>query len=99
MVLDVVALHTTTTASYRRRQPEKTALYQVLQRSWLTFVERCEQTGRTLPKFIHDEVEAFTRCGILAYGGPHPGPWQAQGPMRNDFPALRSPVAQTEDRG
>ena len=40
--------------TYIRRQPEKTALYQVLQQHLLTFEQQWtdEANGRTLPKFV-----------------------------------------------
>jgi hypothetical protein len=43
---------------YTRRQPEKTALYQVMQRHLLTFEQQWtdEASGRTLPKFVTDEL-------------------------------------------
>jgi hypothetical protein len=39
---------------YLRRQPEKTALYQVLWRHLLTFEQQWtdQASGRTLPKFV-----------------------------------------------
>ena len=42
---------------YARHQPEKTALYQVMQRHLLTFEQEWtdESSGRTLPKFVTDE--------------------------------------------
>jgi hypothetical protein len=52
---------------YARRQPEKTAPYQVLQRHLLTFEQQWtdETNGRTLPKFVTDELHAYLSCGIL----------------------------------
>jgi hypothetical protein len=59
--------------TYIRRQPEKTALYQVLQRHLLTFEQQWtdEANGRTLPKFVLDELRGFMSCGILARGFAH----------------------------
>ncbi|MEO6096273.1 MAG: transposase [Fibrobacteria bacterium] len=55
---------------YSRRQPEKTPLYQVFQRHLPAF-ERMwtdSESGGCLPKFVTGELQAFLRCGILAYG-------------------------------
>ena len=58
---------------YSRRQPEKTALYQVVQQHLLTFEQLWtdEASGRTLPKFVLDELHGFMACGILARGFAH----------------------------
>jgi hypothetical protein len=59
--------------TYIRRQPEKTPLYQVLQQNLLTFEQQWtdEASGRTLPKFVLDELHGFMPCGILAKGFAH----------------------------
>jgi hypothetical protein len=59
--------------TYFRRQPEKTALYQMLQRHLLTFEQQWtdEANGRTLRKFVLDELRGFMSCGILARGSAH----------------------------
>jgi hypothetical protein len=58
---------------YSRRQPENTALYQVLQQHLLTFEQQWTDTanGRTLPKFVTDELHGFMACGILGRGFAH----------------------------
>ena len=58
---------------YSRRQPEKTALYQVLQQHLLTFEQQWTDhaSGRTLPKFVTDELHGFMSCGILGRGFAH----------------------------
>ena len=56
------------TIEYNRRRPEKTVLYQVVQRHYPTLVRICEQEGRPLPDFVVQEFEKFLRCGILAHG-------------------------------
>ena len=53
---------------YRRRHPEKTALYQVVQEHYRTFLEVCEEGERPLPAFVRREFEGFLGCGILAQG-------------------------------
>jgi hypothetical protein len=56
--------------AYFRRQPEKTALFRVMQEHLLTFeqVWTDEASGRTLPKFVLDELHGFMDCGILGRG-------------------------------
>lgn len=58
---------------YTRRQPEKTALYRVMQEHLLTFEQQWtdEASGRTLPKFVTDELHGFMSCGILGRGFAH----------------------------
>jgi hypothetical protein len=50
--------------TYIRRQPEKTAVYQVLQRHLLTFEQQWtdEANGRTLPRFVLDELHGSMSC-------------------------------------
>ncbi len=56
-------------ASYERRRPEETTLYQVVQEHVETFFAQVEfETGAGLPQFVKDEFEAFLECGILAHG-------------------------------
>ena len=59
--------------TYARRQPEKTALFQVFQQHLLTFEQQWtdQADGRTLPSFVTDELHAFLDCGILAKGFAH----------------------------
>ena len=58
---------------YTRRQPEKTALYQVMQRHLLTFEQQWtdEASGRTLPTFVTEELHGYMSCGILGRGFAH----------------------------
>jgi hypothetical protein len=59
--------------TYARREPEKTALYQVMQRHPLTFEQQwtAEASGRTLPKFVTDELHGYMACAILGRGFAH----------------------------
>ena len=59
--------------AYTRRQPEETALYKVMQEHLLTFEQQWtdEGSGRTLPKFVTDELHGFMDCGILGRGFAH----------------------------
>jgi hypothetical protein len=58
---------------YSRRQPEKTALYKVMQEHLLTFEQEWtdKSDGRTLPTFVTEELHKFLDCGILARGFAH----------------------------
>jgi hypothetical protein len=53
--------------------PDKTALYQVLQQHLLTFEQQWTDaaSGRTLPKFVTEELHKYLDCGILARGFAH----------------------------
>jgi len=56
-------------ARYRRREPEKTLLHEVVRAELETFLadarERSDQ-GRGLPAFVERELRAYLDCGILA---------------------------------
>jgi hypothetical protein len=56
--------------TYARREPEKTALFQVIQQHLLTFEQQWtdQADGRTLPSFVTEELHDFLGCGILARG-------------------------------
>lgn len=53
---------------YRRREAEKTPLYQVVHKHLPAFLQRGETSGHRLPGFVRNELEAFLRCGILSHG-------------------------------
>lgn len=54
--------------SYKRRRPEKTLLYKIVQENWLTFKDKAESEGENLPKYVTEEFEKYLKCGILAHG-------------------------------
>ena len=58
---------------YTRRQPEKTALYRVMQEHLLTFEQEWTDaaSGRTLPAFVTEELHKYLECGILGRGFAH----------------------------
>jgi hypothetical protein len=60
--------HRPSAGEYERRRPERTVLYRVVAEHWVRFVEHTEEQGRPLPRFVHREVEAYLRCGILEHG-------------------------------
>ena len=51
--------------TYKRHEPEKTLLYQIMAANLKTWLS--EYSGE-LPSFIHHELNAFLRCGILDHG-------------------------------
>ena len=58
---------------YSRRQPDTTALYQVQQQHLVTFEQQWtdQANGRTLPRFVTEELHEYLDCGILARGFAH----------------------------
>jgi Putative transposase/Transposase zinc-binding domain len=55
-------------AVYRRRTPERTALYRCVQEHLETFRGRAEDSGAGLPAVVERELAGFLECGILAFG-------------------------------
>ncbi len=56
---------------YRRREPEKTLLHQVVSERLETFLEAARDRSahsRELPAFVEHELRAYLDCGILAHG-------------------------------
>jgi hypothetical protein len=56
---------------YRRREPESTALYQVVQNNLETFLARARERsehGFGYPKFVTRTFYSFLDCGVLARG-------------------------------
>ena len=43
-------------------------LYRVVQAAWATVKARLDAVGRPMPRFCVREVDAFLRCGMLAFG-------------------------------
>ncbi len=60
---------TASCATYERRRPEETVLYQLVAEHAETFFAQVEaETGTALPDFVKAEFEAFLECGILPHG-------------------------------
>jgi len=55
-------------SNYRRREPEKSLLYETVRGDLKTFLAEIEQDGSGLPRFVVAEFERYLRCGILANG-------------------------------
>ena len=54
---------------YERRRPELGALHRVVRDNLRTLDEAIEDGfAAPLPAFVHDELEAFVRCRVLAHG-------------------------------
>ena len=62
------ACHKAPKAEYERHKPQKSLLYQIIQRHWPSFVAHCEAHDHPVPNFIKKEFEAYFRCGVLDYG-------------------------------
>jgi hypothetical protein len=56
--------------AYRRREPEKTLLHQVVSRHLESFLARATELadGRGLPRFVERELRAYLKCGLLEHG-------------------------------
>jgi hypothetical protein len=58
-------------AGYRRREPERTVLYELVAQhaqTMLAEVRAADPEGRGLPRHVERELDAYLRCGILAHG-------------------------------
>jgi len=58
-------------ASYQRREPEKTALYQIINRNLEACLELARERsdhGYGYPRFVERELEKFLDCGLLRRG-------------------------------
>ena len=53
---------------YESHQPEKTLLYQIIAQHYPAFLARLTAEGRTLPRFVRGEFEAYLKCGLLEHG-------------------------------
>ena len=59
----------TQTATYQRRRPETSALYQLIQKHLQSFTDHlAEHSGATLPKYVREEFEGILLCGQLSEG-------------------------------
>jgi len=58
----------TAAPTYRRREPEKDPLYQVLSQHLETFLEHTRTGDRRVPAHVERELRDYLVCGILGYG-------------------------------
>ena len=59
------------TAVYRRRQPERSVVYQVLQghlETWLAGCREVDEEGFPVAGYIEQDFRKYLECGILAHG-------------------------------
>ena len=57
--------------SYRRREPEKTALYNIVSRHLESCLEQAQERsahGYGYPRFVESEFQKFLNCGVLRRG-------------------------------
>ena len=60
-----------TTLVYRRRRPERTVLYRMVQQhleSWLAARREADPDGVPIPRHVERELRGYLECGILACG-------------------------------
>ena len=58
-------------AGYRRREPERTVLHELVARygqTMLSEVRAADPEGGGLPRHVERELAAYLRCGLLAHG-------------------------------
>ncbi|WP_200820830.1 transposase zinc-binding domain-containing protein, partial [Pseudobacteriovorax antillogorgiicola] len=57
-------------SEYKRRDPESTILYQVLQQNMDQFFQTVDSNPdqNSLPYFVRKEFEKFLSCGLLKHG-------------------------------
>lgn len=53
---------------YRRHEPEKTALYPVIEQHLCTLTDELTRNQAALPAFVVDEFRKYLRCGRLEHG-------------------------------
>lgn len=53
---------------YRRHQPEKTLLYQLVEQHWPPFQTMLEAQGKRLPGYVIREFDEYLKCGRLEHG-------------------------------
>ena len=59
------------TAVYRRRQPERSTVYQVMQdhlETWLAGCRQADEEGLPVAAYIEQDFRKYLECGILAHG-------------------------------
>ena len=70
-VADACAAPADAATRYRRRRPENTVLYRVVQdhlESFLAEARERSEDGSGAPWFVERELRRFLECGILAHG-------------------------------
>ena len=52
-------------ATYERHRPEQTLLYQLIEKHYPALIEQLDAQGKSLPLHVHQELEAYLKCGRL----------------------------------
>jgi hypothetical protein len=55
-------------SSYRRREPEKSTLHEIIRENLETFLAELREDGAGLPRYVEDEFRRYLKCGILEEG-------------------------------
>ena len=55
-------------STYSRRKPERTLLYQLIERYWPEFQSRLNEAGSFLPGHVAREFDEYLECGRLERG-------------------------------
>ena len=55
-------------ATYERRHPGHTLLYQLIEKHYPALIEQLDAQGKCLPTHVHREFEAYLKCGRLEHG-------------------------------
>lgn len=55
-------------ARYRRRRPEQTLLYRIVDEYYPVFTAHLAELGRELPGYVQREFEDYLKCGRLEHG-------------------------------
>lgn len=58
----------TTSFEYKRRQPENTVMYKIVQNNYQNYFANKFEMGIEYPKFVHDTFRKYLTCGILEHG-------------------------------
>ena len=54
--------------AYKRHEPSKTLLYQIVERHYPEFADLMEAQGRMLPDFVQRTFSDYLKCGLLENG-------------------------------
>ena len=55
-------------ATYERHRPEQTLLYKLVEKHYPALVEQLDAQGKSLPLHVHQEFDAYLKCGRLEHG-------------------------------
>ncbi len=54
--------------TYERHRPEHTLLDQLIEQHYPALIAQLDAQGRSLPPHVHQEFEAYLKCGRLEHG-------------------------------